>query len=178
MYRKSNLCFPRNETEWPRSQFLHSCICERFIYSQDRSAYIFGCSKIADTWMWNWKAEHYNSVLEITRPRSFIYGNTWIGTRHLFWILIGALFAVQINKLIILIKVVKSQTTTVVPCSILDYNLLIFRLREPSTRLGTVSKWSSNGRYLCVCDSPFNYNNNFLVKSSALVCNTLAKLKP
>jgi hypothetical protein len=23
----------------PRSQFLHSCVCERFIYSQDRSAY-------------------------------------------------------------------------------------------------------------------------------------------
>jgi hypothetical protein len=30
---------PRNETARPRSQFLHSCIGERFIYSHDRSAY-------------------------------------------------------------------------------------------------------------------------------------------
>jgi hypothetical protein len=30
---------PWNETAWPRSQFLHSCICERFIHSMhDRSA--------------------------------------------------------------------------------------------------------------------------------------------
>ncbi len=35
-----DLCIPRNETALPRSQFLHSCICERFIYSRDRSAYL------------------------------------------------------------------------------------------------------------------------------------------
>ncbi len=29
----SDLCIPRNETARPRSQFLDSCICERFIYS-------------------------------------------------------------------------------------------------------------------------------------------------
>ncbi len=29
---RSDLCIPRNETVWPRSQFLHSCICERFLY--------------------------------------------------------------------------------------------------------------------------------------------------
>ncbi len=33
-YRKSDFCIPRNETVWPRSQLLHSCICEQFIYSQ------------------------------------------------------------------------------------------------------------------------------------------------
>jgi len=27
----------RNDTAWPRSQFLRSCISERFIYSHDRS---------------------------------------------------------------------------------------------------------------------------------------------
>jgi hypothetical protein len=32
---KTNI--PRNETARPRPQFLHSCICERFIYSHDRS---------------------------------------------------------------------------------------------------------------------------------------------
>ncbi len=39
LYQKSDLCILRNETVWPRSQFLHSCICEQFIYSQDKSAY-------------------------------------------------------------------------------------------------------------------------------------------
>jgi hypothetical protein len=40
LYRKSDLGIPRNETARPRSQFLHLCICEQFIYSQDRSAYL------------------------------------------------------------------------------------------------------------------------------------------
>jgi hypothetical protein len=40
LYRKSYLCIPRNETVRPRSHFLHSCICKRFIYSQDRSGYL------------------------------------------------------------------------------------------------------------------------------------------
>ncbi len=39
-YRKSYLRIPRNETAQPC--FLHSCISERFRYSQDRSAYLAG----------------------------------------------------------------------------------------------------------------------------------------
>ncbi len=39
LYRKFETNIPRNETARPRSQFLHSCICERFIYSHDQSAY-------------------------------------------------------------------------------------------------------------------------------------------
>jgi hypothetical protein len=39
LQRKSDLCFPRNETARPRSQFPHACIRERFIYSLDRSTY-------------------------------------------------------------------------------------------------------------------------------------------
>jgi hypothetical protein len=31
---------PRKETARPQSQFLHSYICERIIYSHDRSAYL------------------------------------------------------------------------------------------------------------------------------------------
>ncbi len=38
-YRKLETNIPRNETMRPRSQFPHSCICERFIYSHDRSTY-------------------------------------------------------------------------------------------------------------------------------------------
>ena len=37
--KKSDLCTPRKETAWPQSQFLHSCVCERLLYSHDRSAY-------------------------------------------------------------------------------------------------------------------------------------------
>jgi hypothetical protein len=95
--RKSGLYIPRNETARPRSQFLHSCNCERFIYFQG-SVCLFGCSKLGrpilgmyksltDTLSGNWETEHYNSVLEITRPRSFISGNTKIETRHFYWIL-------------------------------------------------------------------------------------------
>jgi hypothetical protein len=65
---------------------------------------IFGCSKKAD---WsrtnrsqihecrNWGTEYYTSVLEITSPRSFISGNTSIGTKHLYWILTSPSFAVS-----------------------------------------------------------------------------------
>ncbi len=40
LYRKSDLCFPINETARPRSQFLHSCICEEFINFQVRYAFL------------------------------------------------------------------------------------------------------------------------------------------
>jgi hypothetical protein len=39
LYRKLETNIRRNETAPPRSQFLHIGICERFIYSHDRSAY-------------------------------------------------------------------------------------------------------------------------------------------
>ena len=45
-----------------------------------------------------WETEQYNSVLEITRPHSFIDGNTKIGTRHLYWILTSPSFAVQASS--------------------------------------------------------------------------------
>ncbi len=38
-YRKIETNMPRKETARLQSQFLHSCFCERFIYSSDRSAY-------------------------------------------------------------------------------------------------------------------------------------------
>ncbi len=44
---RSDLCISRNETARPRSQFPHSCICGRFIYSQDRSTY-FAAAKLLD----------------------------------------------------------------------------------------------------------------------------------
>jgi hypothetical protein len=38
-YRKFETYIPRKELRWPLFQFLHSFVCERFIYSHHRSAY-------------------------------------------------------------------------------------------------------------------------------------------
>ncbi len=91
LYRKSYLCIPRNEIARPHSQFLHSW------YSQDWSAYLAATKRADQSWEYvnhsqihecgNWETEHYNSVLEITSPRSIISGITLIGTRHFYWIL-------------------------------------------------------------------------------------------
>jgi hypothetical protein len=32
---KAHLCIPFQGIAWPQSQFSYSCVCERFIYSQD-----------------------------------------------------------------------------------------------------------------------------------------------
>jgi hypothetical protein len=37
--RKNHLCIPFSGNCAPQSQFPHSCVCERFTYSQDRSTY-------------------------------------------------------------------------------------------------------------------------------------------
>ncbi len=62
LQRKSHLCIPRKGIARPKSQFPHSCVFERFIYSQDQSTYfpasrigrpILGIYKsLTDTWMW------------------------------------------------------------------------------------------------------------------------------
>ncbi len=47
---RSNLCIPRNETAQSRSQFPHSWICERFIYSHNRAT-CFAAAKEAYRYM-------------------------------------------------------------------------------------------------------------------------------
>jgi hypothetical protein len=37
--QNSKQIFPEKLIVWPQSQFRHSCVCERFIYSQERSTY-------------------------------------------------------------------------------------------------------------------------------------------
>ncbi len=58
----------------PQSQFPHSCVCERFIYSQNRSTY-FPAAELAELeiyisishrYMRVGETDRYNSVLEIT----------------------------------------------------------------------------------------------------------------
>jgi hypothetical protein len=83
LYRKSNLCVPGKVIAWLQSQFLHSCVCERFIYipriglhiwqqqnRQTKYPQIYKCG--------NWETEHHNSVLEITRLHStFLERHKW-----------------------------------------------------------------------------------------------------
>jgi len=38
-YRKFETNIPRKRIAWPQSQSPYSCVCERFVYSHDRSAY-------------------------------------------------------------------------------------------------------------------------------------------
>ncbi len=45
---KSHLCVPFLGIAGPQSQCPHSCACERFIYSQDQSTYIFPEAEKAD----------------------------------------------------------------------------------------------------------------------------------
>ncbi len=40
--------YPRKGISGSQSQFPHSCVCERFIYSQDRSAYSAGGNMYTD----------------------------------------------------------------------------------------------------------------------------------
>jgi hypothetical protein len=47
LQRKSHLCISRKGIARPKSQFPHSCVCERFIYSQDQSTY-FPAAEQAD----------------------------------------------------------------------------------------------------------------------------------
>ncbi len=60
LQKKSDLCFPRIQTARPRSRFLYSYICERFIYSQARSAY-FAAARLADR---SWKYINSSQIYE------------------------------------------------------------------------------------------------------------------
>ncbi len=71
LQRKSNLCIPFMGIARPQSQFPHSCVCERCIYSQDRSTYFLqqnrqtdhgnGNKSLSDTWMWKLRLRPHNS---------------------------------------------------------------------------------------------------------------------
>ncbi len=49
-YRNFETNIPRKGISGSRSQFPHSCVCERFIYSHDRPAYSAGGNMWTDPW--------------------------------------------------------------------------------------------------------------------------------
>jgi hypothetical protein len=53
LQRKSHLCIPVLGTARPQSQFQHSCVCERFMYSQNRSTYILEQNRQIDCGNWD-----------------------------------------------------------------------------------------------------------------------------
>ncbi len=97
LQRKSHLCIPLLWIFRPQSQFPHSCVCERFIYSHDRSTYFPAAEEADRSWKYvslsqiyecrSWETEHYNSVLEITVSFLYINGNqTFILDSHRLFI--------------------------------------------------------------------------------------------
>jgi hypothetical protein len=48
LQRKSHLCIPVLGIARPQPQFPHSCVCERFIQSQDRSTYFLQQNRQTD----------------------------------------------------------------------------------------------------------------------------------
>ncbi len=48
LQRKSHLCIPFLDIARPQSQFPHSCVFDRFIYSQDRSTYFLQKNRQVD----------------------------------------------------------------------------------------------------------------------------------
>jgi hypothetical protein len=49
-YRKFETNIPRKGIVRPQSQFPHSCVCERFIYSHDQSAYSAAGKYVDRSW--------------------------------------------------------------------------------------------------------------------------------
>jgi hypothetical protein len=91
LQRKSHFCIPRKGIAGPQSQFQHLCVCERFIYSQDRSTYLPAAEK-AD-WWWEY----------INRSQTHECGNwDWGCAIHFFGIFVSnfwyCVFAVQYEE--------------------------------------------------------------------------------
>ncbi len=110
--KKSHLFIPFLGIARHQSQFAHSCVCERFIYSQDLPTYFPAAEQADGSWKYinfsqtyefrSWETELYNSVLEITV--SFLGIHKWEPDIYIYWILTGPSFAVCEERLFTLNK--------------------------------------------------------------------------
>ncbi len=73
LQRKLHLCILRKRFARPQSKFPHSCVCELFIYSQDRSTY-FPAAEYADR---SWEY--------INRSQTKECGNWTEAVQFLYW---------------------------------------------------------------------------------------------
>jgi hypothetical protein len=69
-YRKFETNIPRKGTERLQSQFLHSCFCERFTYSPDRSAYSDAGKWVDRTWEYINRSQTHECGKLALRPRN------------------------------------------------------------------------------------------------------------
>jgi hypothetical protein len=71
---------------WPQSQFLHSCVCERFISSQDRSTYFLQQNRQTDLGNVKIAHKHMNVVIGTVGGRAIpflgIYGSLQCFLKH------------------------------------------------------------------------------------------------
>ncbi len=75
LQRKSQLCIPFPGIVQPQSQFSLWCVCERFIYSQDRSTYFLQQNKQIDHQIIKTTHRHINVEIGTVARNSF-FGNT------------------------------------------------------------------------------------------------------
>jgi hypothetical protein len=76
-YRKFEKNIPRKEIARGQSQFPHSCVCERFIYSQDWSAFSAAGKYVDRFWEYiNRSQTHECGNWDCMRPRNSFSGNT------------------------------------------------------------------------------------------------------
>jgi hypothetical protein len=69
-YRKSETNIPRKGIARPQSQFPNSCVCERFLYSHDRSAFLLQESMRTDPAVKHIRPKAVDAAIGKTRPEA------------------------------------------------------------------------------------------------------------